>query len=66
MDQGRLVPDEVVDALVAERFGEGDATEGYILDGYPRNLDQAKVIESARMVVKDILFDFADLVADGP
>ena len=41
MDEGRLVPDEVVDALVAERLGQADAAGGFILDGYPRTLHQA-------------------------
>ncbi|MHC4960060.1 MAG: adenylate kinase [Planctomycetota bacterium] len=41
MDKGELVPDEVVDALVAERLQQPDANGGYILDGYPRTIAQA-------------------------
>jgi len=46
MNEGRLVPDDVVDALVAERLGEDDARDGYILDGYPRNLTQAEALDA--------------------
>lgn len=45
MDEGRLVPDEVVDALVAERLGRQDAAGGFVLDGYPRTLHQAGALE---------------------
>jgi len=45
MDQGQLVPDEVVDALVDERLKEEDARDGFLLDGYPRNLTQVEALE---------------------
>ncbi|MHC4940415.1 MAG: adenylate kinase [Planctomycetota bacterium] len=45
MDQGQLVPDSVVDALVDERLKEEDARGGFLLDGYPRNLTQAEALE---------------------
>ena len=38
MDRGVLAPDEVVDAIVAERLEQADAPNGFILDGYPRTL----------------------------
>jgi len=44
MDRGELVPDEVVDALVAERLARPDCAAGFLLDGYPRNLDQANAL----------------------
>lgn len=43
MDQGKLVPDEVVDALVAERIAGADVG-GFVLDGYPRNVAQAEAL----------------------
>lgn len=46
MDQGKLVPDEVTDKLVEERLAQKDCENGYLLDGYPRNLHQAKALES--------------------
>ena len=45
MDAGKLVSDEIVNAIVAERLDEADATEGFILDGYPRTLEQADAVE---------------------
>ncbi|HXM88011.1 MAG TPA: nucleoside monophosphate kinase, partial [Candidatus Acidoferrum sp.] len=41
MDRGKLVPDEFVLKLIAERFRKKDARDGFILDGFPRNLSQA-------------------------
>lgn len=41
MEQGRLVPDELVNQMVAERLKRPDTANGYILDGYPRTLGQA-------------------------
>lgn len=45
MDRGELVPDEIVIGLLKERFGMPDCKEGFILDGFPRNLIQAKELE---------------------
>ncbi len=45
MDRGDLVPDDVTDALVAERLGMNDAEKGFILDGYPRNVHQAQFLD---------------------
>ncbi|MHC4549200.1 MAG: adenylate kinase [Planctomycetota bacterium] len=48
MDRGQLVPDEIVDVLVAERLGDEDAQGGrFILDGYPRNVGQAAALARA-------------------
>jgi len=40
MVQGQLVPDSVTNAMVEQRLDQPDAAEGFILDGYPRNIDQ--------------------------
>ena len=42
MDRGQLVPDDLVNEIVAERLTEPDTRRGYILDGYPRTLNQAE------------------------
>ena len=42
MDRGALVPDGVINGLVRERVQQPDCAHGYILDGYPRTLEQAK------------------------
>ncbi|MCG1417794.1 adenylate kinase [Staphylococcus epidermidis] len=42
MDRGELVPDEVTVGIVKERISEDDAKKGFLLDGFPRTLDQAE------------------------
>jgi adenylate kinase len=44
MDQGSLVPDELVTKMVQERLGQGDAERGFILDGFPRTIQQAEAL----------------------
>jgi adenylate kinase len=46
MDAGNLVPDEVVNAIVADRLAADDCSGGFILDGYPRTLKQADALEA--------------------
>jgi len=45
MDSGKLVPDELVNEMVAERLKQPDTASGYILDGFPRTLGQAKWLD---------------------
>lgn len=45
MSKGRLVPDELVNKMVAARLGEPDTQFGYILDGFPRTLNQAQWLD---------------------
>lgn len=45
MQAGRLVPDEVVNQLVADRIAQPDCQKGFILDGYPRTLPQAAELD---------------------
>jgi adenylate kinase len=45
MDRGDLVPDEVVVGLVDERLMDTDCKDGYILDGFPRTVEQAKSLD---------------------
>jgi adenylate kinase len=42
---GALVPDELTDALVRDRLAEPDAADGFLLDGYPRNLAQVGALD---------------------
>lgn len=42
MDRGELVPDEVTVGVVKERISEDDAKKGFLLDGFPRTIDQAE------------------------
>ena len=45
MDKGELVPDAVTNGIVKERLAEPDTENGFLLDGYPRTLDQAKELD---------------------
>ena len=47
MDQGKLVPDEVIIGIVRDRLAEPDCANGYILDGMPRTIPQAEALEAA-------------------
>ena len=46
MDAGQLVPDSVVVAMVKERLSMPDCANGYLLDGFPRTVEQAEALES--------------------
>jgi adenylate kinase len=45
MDQGELVPDDVIIDMVLERMEEGDCADGFVLDGFPRTVPQAEALE---------------------
>ena len=47
MDRGELVPDDVTINMVLDRIGQGDAGEGYVLDGFPRTMEQAMALDRA-------------------
>ncbi len=47
MDQGLLVPDELVVDLVVDRLKKDDAKNGYVLDGFPRTIPQAEALTNA-------------------
>lgn len=46
MDNGDLVPDEVTNGIVRERLAEDDAKDGFLLDGFPRTVEQAEELEN--------------------
>ena len=47
MDQGLLVPDELVVDLVVDRVNQADCENGYVLDGFPRTIPQAEALDKA-------------------
>ena len=66
MDAGQLVPDRLVIGLVKERLGQDDARRGFILDGFPRNTDQAvaldAALEAAELALRDAFFTYDDIL----
>jgi adenylate kinase len=46
MDAGELVPDEVTIAMIEDRLAQADAQDGFVLDGFPRNLAQAEALDA--------------------
>jgi hypothetical protein len=56
MDRGELVDDAMIIAIVAERLGRADAKPGFVLDGFPRTVAQARAL--------DELMARTDVVAD--
>lgn len=65
MDAGDLVPDELIVAMAGERLQNEDAEDGFILDGFPRTLDQAAALdkqlsELGRRVTAVLLIDVPD------
>jgi adenylate kinase len=47
MDAGELVPDELICAVIAERLDLPEAADGFLLDGFPRTIGQAEMLEGA-------------------
>jgi adenylate kinase len=69
MDAGDLVPDEVTNAMVRDRLAQPDAAEGFLLDGFPRNVAQAGELNAILdelgaplSVVLDLEVDFNEVV----
>ncbi|MGF0164133.1 adenylate kinase [Streptomyces albidoflavus] len=60
MDAGNLVPDEVTIGMAEDRMGQADAENGFLLDGFPRNVSQAKALDEflkAQGVALDAVLD---------
>jgi adenylate kinase len=65
MDKGELVPDQLIVAMAAERLQQDDAQDGFILDGFPRTIEQARALdkqlsELGRRVTTALLIDVPD------
>ncbi len=65
MEAGELVPDEVIVGMITDRVAAGDARDGFLLDGFPRNLGQADALASAlggleRHLTAALLIDVPD------
>ena len=68
MNAGELVPDEVTIAMIEDRLNASDAANGFVLDGFPRNLTQAEALdgmlaEIGRGLDAVLFFDLSDELA---
>lgn len=55
IDDGKFVPDEVMIDIVRKRLHEADCKGGFILDGFPRNLNQAEVLDKSDIEIDKVL-----------
>jgi adenylate kinase len=65
MDAGELVPDELICAVIEQRLDSGEADDGFLLDGFPRTIGQAEMLEQAlekrgRRLTAALLIDAPD------
>jgi adenylate kinase len=65
MDRGELVPDEVISRVVIERIDRPEAADGFLLDGFPRTINQAEALKAAleereRRLTAALLIDAPD------
>ena len=66
MDEGRLVPDELVLGIVAERTAQPDCQKGFILDGVPRTLAQAEALDKMGVKIEHVVsIEIDDAVIEG-
>jgi adenylate kinase len=64
MDRGEYVPDSLTNALVADRLAAEDCTRGFLLDGYPRTVDQVRALDEVLADQGHSLDVVVELVAD--
>jgi adenylate kinase len=64
MDAGDLVPDEITIGMVRDRLAEDDAQQGFLLDGFPRNVPQARTLDEILAEVGNPLGVVLELVVD--
>ena len=64
LDAGQLVPDEVTNELVRERLAEPDTEDGFLLDGFPRNVSQADLLKKIMAETDDGLDAVIELQVD--
>jgi adenylate kinase len=63
MNRGELVPDEVTCGMVRERIALDDCIEGFMLDGFPRNLEQARALSDITAIDTAVLLDVPEEIS---
>jgi len=56
LDSGKLVPNEIIIEMLVNRINEKDCVNGFILDGFPRNLEQAISLDNASVNIDRVIF----------
>ena len=56
LNSGQLVPDEIIIEMLVERISKDDCNNGFILDGFPRNIEQAKSLDQAGVSIDLVLY----------
>ncbi len=60
LEAGKLVPDDITNAMMRERLSRGDCKKGYILDGYPRDEEQMKFLEANETLTHVLSIEIPD------
>ena len=55
MEEGKLVPDEVVIGIIKDRLAQDDCKNGFILDGFPRTIPQAEALDAMGVVIDRVI-----------
>lgn len=55
MDEGKLVPDEIVIGIIKERLAKDDCRDGFILDGFPRTIPQAEALDAMGIIIDKVI-----------
>ena len=63
MNRGELVPDDVTVGMVNERVARDDCVDGFMLDGFPRNLSQAEALSKIADITNAVLIDVPEAVS---
>ena len=56
LNSGQLVPDEIIIEMLVERISNDDCNNGFILDGFPRNIEQAKSLDQAGVNIDLVIY----------
>lgn len=64
MDAGEYVPDSVTNAMVRDRLAQADAINGFLLDGYPRTVDQIRELDDILKSLGQVLDVVIEITAD--
>ncbi|MBC8585959.1 adenylate kinase [Youxingia wuxianensis] len=66
MDEGKLVPDDVVIGIIKERLAKDDCKNGFILDGFPRTVPQAQALDDMGVMIDKVIdLEVADEAIEG-